>query len=168
MSTMKTTKHLAIVLTTILFSCSKDNDPTPTVEDITGSWAATAIDYTGTTTVTGSPIKIDFTGKGKDMDLAVTFNRNPATFSSKGDYTIALTSVVSGQSITQDYPFQGFFSNGTWTRDGNTITVTSAQGTQQATIVEQTATTLKINWDYVLAQGPSTMDIHGTYAFKKK
>ncbi|MBL0744218.1 DUF5004 domain-containing protein [Chryseolinea lacunae] len=168
MSTMKTTKHLAIVLATILFSCSKDNDPTPTVEDITGSWAATAIDYTGTTTVAGSPFKTDFTGKGKDMDLTVTLNKNPATFSSSGDYTIALTSVVLGQSTTQDYPFQGFLANGTWTLDGNTLTVTSAQGVQHATIVEQTATTLKINWDYVLAQGPASMDIHGTYAFKKK
>jgi hypothetical protein len=171
---MKITKLLLIGLAVIFFACSDDDDPKPTKEGLVGTWTATAIDYAGTTTtsVQGIELKSDFTGKGKDMAMSVIFNDNPATFTSAGSYTVTLTSTTAGQTITQDYPFEGFMINGTWTLDGNTITVTGANGTQKATIVEQTATTLKMKWDYdyTMSQQGATvvMKIKGTYAFKKK
>jgi hypothetical protein len=172
---MKLSKLFLIGLAVIFLSCGDDDDdPQPTSEGLAGTWTVTAIAYEGTTTTSGGGMEMeaDFTGTGKNMDLDITFNENPATFTSQGDYTIAMTTTMMGQSIKQDYPFEGFLADGTWALDGKKITVTGPNGPQEATIIEQTATTLKMEWDYVdiqSQQGVSIeMDIHGVYTFKKK
>lgn len=172
---MKITKLLLIGLAVIFFACSEDDDPKPTREGLLGGWTVTAVDYAGTTTTTvqGISAKSDFTGKGKDMAMSINFNDNPATFTSAGSYTVTLTSTTAGQTVTQDYPFEGFMINGTWALDGSTLTITNGTGTtQKATIVEQTSTTLKMKWDYdyTMSQQGATvvMKVKGTYAFTKK
>jgi hypothetical protein len=65
-----------------------------------------------------------------------------------------------------------FLTNGTWALDGKTLTITSPNGSEKATITEQTSTTLKMNWEVVeteTGQGfTMKSEIHGTYTFKKK
>jgi hypothetical protein len=175
---MKITKPLLVSLAVIFLSCGDDEDPEPTNDGLAGAWTATGIDYSGTTVITipgttNAPITGNFTGTGKNMALTVTFKENPATFTSDGSYTIALATTISGQTINQDYPFTGFLANGTWVQNGQVLTVTSGpNGPQQATIVEQTSTTLIMKWDYVYnisQQGSNTvMNIKGTYTFKRK
>ncbi len=163
-----------ISLAVIFFSCGDDDDDPQPTDGLAGTWAVTGIDYEGTTATEagGTGIIADFTGKGKNMDLTITFKENPDTFTSQGDYTIAMTIEADGQSVTQDYPFEGFLTDGTWALDGETITVTGPSGPQLATITEQTSTTLKMEWDYVhdmSQQGVTVlMNIHGTYTFKRK
>jgi hypothetical protein len=172
---MKLSKLFLISLAVIFLSCGDDDDdPQPTSEGLAGTWAVTAIAYEGTTTTSGGGMEMeaDFTGTGKNMDLDITFNENPDTFTSQGDYTIVMKTTMGGQSITQDYPFEGFLTDGTWELDGKIITVTGPSGPQEATIIEQTATTLKMAWDYTDTQSQQglsvEMDVHGVYTFKKK
>lgn len=134
----------------------------------------TGIDYEGTSTTSmqGIEMEMDFTGKGKDMDLVVTFNESPATYKSEGDYTISLTYTMQGQKFTQDVYFEGLLADGTWNLDGKTLTVDGPGGMQKGTIIELTSTTFKMEYDFIksvsLQGGISVMDIHGTYTFKKK
>ncbi len=143
---MKITKFLLLSLAVIFLSCNEDEDAKPTNEGMVGAWAITALDYKGTTTTTtqGVSIKADFTGTGKDMDLITTFNSNPNTVSSEGSYTIVLTITSMGQSTTDEYETDETVTDGNWTLSGNTLTVTSDFGPQNATILEQTSTTLKL------------------------
>jgi hypothetical protein len=143
---MKITKLLLLSLAVIFLSCSEDEDPIPTSEGMVGDWAITALDYKGTTTTTaqGVSIKADFTGTGKDMDLITTFNSNPNTVTSEGSYTIVLKTTSMGQSTTDEYEMDETVTDGTWTLNGKTLTVTSDFGPQTATILEQTSTTLKL------------------------
>jgi hypothetical protein len=143
---MKITKFLLLSLAVIFLSCSEDEDPIPTSEGMVGHWAITALDYKGTTTTTaqGVSIKADFTGTGKDMDLITTFNSNPNTVTSEGSYTIVLKTTSMGQSTTDEYEMDETVTDGTWTLNGKTLTVTSDFGPQTATILEQTSTILKL------------------------
>ena len=49
-----------------------------------------------------------------------------------------------GQSTTEEYEMDETETDGTWTLNGNTLTVTSDFGPQTATILEQTSTALKL------------------------
>ena len=93
---MKITKLLLIGLAVIFFACSEDEDPKADRAGLIGSWTVTAVDYAGTSTtsVQGVDVKANFTGKGKEMNLTATFNDNPATFTSAGDYVIEVTTTV--------------------------------------------------------------------------
>ena len=77
------------------------------------------------------------------MDLITTFNSTPNTVTSEGSYTIVLKTTYMGQSTTEEYDVDETVTDGTWTLNGKTLTVTSDVGPQTATILEQTSTTLK-------------------------
>jgi hypothetical protein len=181
---MKISKLLFLAIAVFFLSCGDDDkDPVPTGDGLAGSWTATAVDYSGTSTTKymGETLgDATFTGTGKDMDLTLTFNENPNTYVSKGSYTIALKTTMAGMTTNEDRKIEEFMLPGTWAQDGKKLTITStANGqtqTQEATIVEQTATTLKIQWDVVINeedyQGVEGMDLsnntRGTYTFKRK
>ena len=171
---MKITKLLLLSVAVVLFSCNEDDDPKPNADGLVGTWAITALDYQGTTTTTMESLSIEanFTGTGKDMDLTTTFNSDPNTVTNEGSYTIVLTTTIMGQSSTQEIIMDGVVTEGTWAVNGNTMTVTTSDGPQDATIVEQTATTLKLKVEISeseSAQGMTvTTDIVGTYTFKKQ
>lgn len=171
---MKITKLFLIGLAVILFSCSEDEDFVPTSEGMTGNWAITALDYKGNTTTTaqGVSTKVDFTGTGKDMDLITTFDMNPNTVTSEGSYTIVLKSTYMGQSITEEYEMDETVTDGTWTLNGKTLTVTNDFGDQTATILEQTSTTLKFRAELTESESDSgvtvTTKIEAIYTFTKQ
>ena len=143
---MKITKLFLLSLAVIFLSCSEDEELIPTSEGMVGNWTATSLDYKGTTTTAaqGATIKVDFTGTGKDMDLITTFDSNPNTVSSEGSYTIVLKTTYTGQSTTDEIEMDETVMDGNWTLNGKTLTVTGDYGAQAATILEQTATTLKL------------------------
>lgn len=173
---MKSTKLLLIGFAIVLFSCSKKDDPKPTFSDsaLAGSWLITDLTYSGKTTTTGSGISLtaNFTGVGKNMNMTTIFNSNPKTVSSQGSYTITLTTSILGQSDTEDTDFEDVVTDGTWSINGDKLKVVSTQGTDEATIVELTATSLKLKIDKTeteTSQGVSaTSEVHATYTFKKK
>ena len=143
---MKITKFFLLSLAVIFLSCSEDEDVKPTIEGMVGQWAITALDYKGTTTTTaqGTSIKAGFTGTGKNMDLITTFGASPNTVTSEGSYTIVLKTTYMGQSMTEEYETDETVTDGTWDLNGNTLTVTNDFGTETATVLEQTSTTLKL------------------------
>jgi hypothetical protein len=103
----------------------------------------------------------------------VTFNQNPNKVTSQGSYTIALTTVTLGQSLTEDVTFTDFFGDGTWALNGKTLTVTNAGVAQEATIVSQTSTKLVIAIDTEQTQdlggaGSIVTKVKGSYTLTKK
>ena len=170
---MKTTKLLFLSLAVIFFSCSEDDEPLPTSQGMVGTWTMTAVDYRGTstTTVMGVTAKADFTGTGKDISVMSTFNENPNTVATEGSYIIVLTTTSMGQTHTDEVAFEDVITDGTWTLDGRTLTITGPIGPQKATIVEQTSTALKMSMDVKQNQttqtGSITADIKITFTFKK-
>jgi hypothetical protein len=105
--------------------------------------------------------------------MTVTFNQNPNTVTSQGSYTIALTTITLGQSITEDVMFNGFFGDGTWVLKDKTLTVTSAGVAQEATIISQTSTKLVIAIDTEQTQdlggaGSIVTKVKGSYTLTKK
>lgn len=171
---MKNPKLLLLSLAVLLFSCSEEDDPKP-VDGLIGAWSVTALDYQGTTitTVMATSIISIFTGVAKNMDMTVTFNQNPNTVTSEGSYTIALTTITLGQSITEDFTFNDFIADGTWTVNDKTLTVTNAGVAQEATIVSQTSTTLVLAVETEQSQdlagvGSVVTSIEGVYTLTKK
>jgi hypothetical protein len=173
---MKITKLLFISIAVILFSCSEDDDPIPTSEGMVGSWTVTSIDYKGTTTTTvaGITSRADFAGTGKDMDLTTSFTASPNKVTSSGTYTIVLKTTAGGTTSTDEFLFDEIVTDGTWSLSGKTMTVTmdGGAGTQEATIMSQTDTTLvmKVDIDEVDSGGGFTMTtkVSGVYTFIKK
>jgi hypothetical protein len=170
---MKIAKFFLLSLAVVFLSCSEDEDPKPTSEGMVGTWAITGVDYKGTstTTVDGTSIKANFTGTGKDMDLTTTFSTNPNVVTSEGSYTITLTTTYMGQTTTEDYPFEEVVTDGTWTLNGNTLTITDDFGPQSATIVEQSSTRLKLKLNVSESetdQGVTySTNVEATYTFAK-
>jgi len=171
---MRIDKLFLLSLAVVLFSCSQEDDPKP-VEGLIGAWSVTALDYEGTsvTTVMATSIISSFTGVAKNMDMTVTFNQNPNTVTSQGSYTIALTTVTLGQSITEDFTFNDFIADGTWTVNDKTLTVTNAGVAQEATIISQTNTTLVLGIKTEQSQdlagvGSVATNIEGVYTLTKK
>lgn len=171
---MKITKLFLLGAALILFSCSKDSDPNPAGEGLVGTWAITAIDYKGTTTTTaqGVSFKADFTGTGKDLNLITTFTANPNTVTNEGSYSLLVTTTMMGQTMTEEYLLEEVVMDGTWTLDGSKLTITTDDGPQEATITEQTSTTLTLNvkvTESITEQGiTETTDVDGIYTFQKQ
>ena len=143
---MKTAKILMFSLAVIFLSCNEDEDPMPTKAGMVGQWVITALEYRGTTTATVDSVttKTEFTGTAKDMDLITDFEENPNTVTSEGRYTIVLKSTRKGQTTVYEYEMNETVTNGTWTLNGKTLTVTNDLGAQTATILNQTSSTLTL------------------------
>lgn len=169
---MKITKLLMLSVAVIFLSCG-DDDPMPTSSGMVGNWTVTAVDYRGTTTMSalGTNIKSDFTGTGKDMTVNTVFNENPNTVNSQGSYTIVLRTTTMGQTATEERTFDEVVTNGSWSLSGKKLTITDSHGPQEATILEQTSTALKIRVDVKESETnlgiTVTTDLHVTYTFKK-
>lgn len=171
---MKITKLLLLSVAVILFSCGDDEEFKATSQAMVGSWQITAVEYNGTSTTTaqGTSIRADFSGTGKDMNLTTTFNANPNTVTSQGSYTIVLKTTMAGQTQTEEYTMDEVVTNGTWTLEGNTLTISDPDGSEKATIVEQNSTTLRLKMDVSESETDQGITvatkIQATYTFKKK
>lgn len=171
---MKIAKLLLLSVAVTLFSCGDDEDPLPTTKAMVGTWQVSAIDYKGTTTTTlaGATAKADYTGTGKDMNLTATFTENPNNVTTQGSYTVVMKTTVDGKTQTNEVEFDEAFSNGSWSLNGRELTITSADGPETVTIVEQSATTLKIKEvvnETETDQGATiAIKLEAVYTFTKK
>ena len=170
---MKLTKLFLLSIAVIFLSCSEDEDPLPTSQGMVGTWNIAAVDYSGvtSTTVLGATAKVNFTGTGKDMNVVSTFNENPNTVETEGSYVIELKTTAGGQTTTEDVAFEDVALDGTWTLDGRALTITGPVGPQKASVLEQTATKLKISMDLKETQSAQgitiTTDIKTVFTFTK-
>ena len=133
----------------LTISCSKDDDnPAPENNgNIIGVWKGTTVNYTGSTTTTaqGQSITADYVGEAYDVDYTLTFTENPKKVVSDGSYSIELTTTVNGQSTTQNVENLELLSSGDWRINGNTLSITVDNETDDATIVELTNNNLVLN-----------------------
>ena len=130
----------------LTISCSKDDD-NPTINNngnIAGVWKGTAVDYTGNTTTSGQGqnITATYVGEAYDIDYTLTFTENPQKVISDGSYSIELTTTVNGQTTTQNVEGLTFLESGDWTMNGNTLSITVDNETNDAAILELTDNTL--------------------------
>lgn len=149
---------LAIGLT-VLSSCENDlvsappsdsieengnSDGTDVAGDLVGSWQMISFNYTGTTvtTVQGITLTADLVGVASDIDYVIEFTETPNNFSVTGGYDIELTTTSNGQSFVENVAINAS-SNGTWSKNNNTIVFTGTTVDGEATIEILNDTTLK-------------------------
>ncbi len=170
---MKLLKCLALfALILSLNACSGDDDINPNDSGIVGTWTMTELTYSGSSVnnVGSPPITTTFTGVGKDMDTTITFDEDKS-YSSIGNYTIALTYSALGQTYEQDTRVSGFLSNGIWDLVGDQLTITDSNGeTSTTTIILDDDLVVNISLENVLTQsGASTVEtIDASYRFVKQ
>jgi hypothetical protein len=136
---MKSLSYLAMLLALSLSitACSDEEAGSPNNEALVGTWRLESIDYSGTssTTVQGTTFTSVFVGEGYDLDVTVTFSEDPDTYTTDGDYSIRLTTTTQGQTVEQDFTFEGFLDDGTWERDGENVIITNGDGDVFETII---------------------------------
>jgi hypothetical protein len=170
---MKTSKLLLLVVAILLFSCGGD-DPKPAKLTLVGSWAVTAMDYTGTTSFDffGSTIVAEFTGTGKNMNLTATFSENPNQFRMTGSYTVVLVTAVAGTTTTEETQVDDASSAANWSLTDDILTLTTpGLMAQTGSIFEQTANSFKfkaIVTDIDSNSDTDAVDLEITYTFERK
>lgn len=144
MKILKLLLFTAFISLTISCSSDDDNQEATNNGEIVGVWRGTAVDYTGNTTTSGQgqTIVAEYVGVAYDIDYTLTFTENPQKVISDGSYSIELTTTVYGQSTTQNVEGLEFLSSGDWTVNGNTLSITVDNETDDAQIVELTNDTL--------------------------
>ena len=135
---------LLTVFISLTLSCSSDDDSAPSNGNIAGVWKGTAVNYYGSTSTTmqGQTINADFIGEAYDLNYTLTFSENPNTVTSEGSYSIELKTTYLGQTTTQNIENLSFLSDGVWTRNGDRLSVTVDNETDEVTIIELSATKL--------------------------
>ena len=173
---MKITRLFLFSLVVSLFSCSEKDDPKPAGDGLPGAWSMTGLEYSGTSTATfdgGGSIAATFTGVAKNIAHTVTFTENPNEVISEGSYTIVLTTNTEGIVTTNEVPITEIFMDGTWSRDGDILTITNGSIIQEGTILKQTRTELEVESDLEeiddSIEGVTvTKIVHAVYKFKRK
>ena len=161
------------LLCLFLASCSDDDEADSPPDALEGTWSLTELTYKGSNSIPGPAgiITTNYNGEGFDMDLTVEFSANPNTFTSRGNYGIALNVESLGGSSTIELPSQSFFGSGNWTRDNDKLTITmEGEVEQQATILELNESTLRIAFDVsdmVVSLG-AIDELDGTFVFTRQ
>ena len=105
-------------------------------------------------------------GKGYNVDFTFTLSENPNVSSTDGSYDIELSTTTFGQTTVQNIEDIAFAYVGTWSLDGNKLTINRDGETSVATIVELTDTLLELNIQEETtmtnngATATSTVDMH--------
>lgn len=119
----------AFVLLT-LAACSKDEPETISVNtsDLVGTWNLVSLECNDGTTVSeafGVKSTATFITTGKDYNAKATFSSNPNKYLSQGTYTSITKTTTSGQTETEETPFEDFAFTGTWKVEGNKLIVSN-------------------------------------------
>jgi hypothetical protein len=145
---MKKLKLLFVVtLALTIASCSNnDDDSSNTSGDILGTWVGVDVDYSGNsvTEFAGEEIVSDFVGEAFDVDYTLVFTENPNELVTDGSYSIELTTTTAGQTQVETVENLEFLNDGTWSKSGNELTITSNGQTTVATILELTDNSLTL------------------------
>ncbi|MEL7005708.1 MAG: lipocalin family protein [Bacteroidota bacterium] len=176
---MKFSKLFFILLAVTIFSACSDDEDAPNISEdlLVGDWELTDLDYSGTSVLTvpglGEGITSTFEGTGLNLNLDLTFTTDPNEFITQGDYGVRLVTTIEGQEVVNELENADFINNGTWTRDGNILTVTSTLGgPQEATIISVDQNSFTLGYDFeetVTELGvTNTTVVNGVYIFSRK
>ncbi len=138
-------KFCTLALLVFFVSCNKDDDASGG-DDLIRTWKVTEVNCTDGKTVVQDGTDITtttFTFTGKDITSEVIF-KDDKTFSSTGSYTQVLKTTFQGTTFTNEITFSAFATSGTWTKDGNNLTLKNASDpAQTAEITELTSSKLR-------------------------
>lgn len=153
-------------------SCTKHDATLPA--NVEGTWKVTVISYAGTsmTHIEGTDVSAKFTGKGTDMDLTLTFSKDPDVYVAKGSYHIELHTTIDGQDYPTDFADPTFLGGGTWSGDGKYVTVTNESGNiAKARLYRIDDNTITMSFDQTGTEMeggiPVQLDMHGVYVLEK-
>ncbi len=158
---MKTVRLLSLFFILIFTACSSDDALVVATENLSGSWNLQRFDTEITTSfnVLGLPVTSRSDAIAEDIDVQITFSENPNTVVSDGSYTLVITTTVLGESQTEEISTTDEILSGTWTLNGNEVTITSTepdieQDFQQITyrIIELTETRLRMRANFETTQ----------------
>ncbi|MDH7912421.1 lipocalin family protein [Winogradskyella sp. SYSU M77433] len=155
---MKKLSLLFVAYLFVLTSCSSDDsDSSSNISgDILGTWVGVDVDYYGDTVTEagGQTVTSDFVGEAYDVDYTLTFTENPNELVSEGSYSVELTTTTLGQTQVDNIENLEFLEDGTWTQEGNQLTITNNGVSSQGTILELTDTSLvlELNQETDLSQ----------------
>ncbi|MCB4808992.1 lipocalin family protein [Tamlana sp. 62-3] len=137
---------LFVVLSSFLWSCSGDseNGSNQDIDDLVGTWVAQNIETTGTATfeVLDQNITAPITGEGYDVDFSLTFSENPNNYTTEGSFGLEISITYLFQTMSERIDDQEFLGSGTWSKDGNVLTIVENGETTVLTISELTNTSL--------------------------
>lgn len=125
---------IAILFLGTLLSCSSDDDENNNTGSILGTWDLVSLDYSGNSVASGTTTT--FVGEAFDINGDLSFTDNPNGYVGDTMYSIHLTSTTMGQDFETDLTnLSSVNGNGTWSLDGDQLTITPASGsTAQETI----------------------------------
>ncbi|GAA4974204.1 lipocalin family protein [Algibacter aquimarinus] len=143
---MKKLSILFFVLSTILVSCSSDDDGANISASIVGKWIATDIEFEGdiSAVVEGERINFTFTGEPTDLDHSLTFTESPNEVVSEGGFDLEVTTNLGGFTDTETVEGESIVETGSWEQNGNLLTVANSGEGGDIEIFELTATRLII------------------------
>ena len=154
---MKNKIILFLAVVFALTSCTNNNSGsniTVTESDLAGIWNVTDTYQEGTTTTTifGEEIVGTFVATGRDYDFTYDFGTNPNTLTANGSYIATVSLTVAGQTETTEEPVTTVdgLSSGTWSVNGNILSVTANGETTEAVIEEFDGNRLVIRADYLI------------------
>lgn len=143
------TKILTLALLVFFTACKKDDETDGGGDDLVRTWKVVEVSCTDgkTTTTDGTDvITATYTFTGKNITSTVVF-KDDKTFSSTGSYTQVLKTTLQGQTFTSEITLNDFASTGTWSKQGNTLTIKDNMNqTQDAEIVELTSAKLRLKY----------------------
>ena len=126
----------AFSLLILVFSCGKDDDPVAAKGDLEGDWTATAFNATIETSSAGVQLStLKLTGTSFDYDL----NLDGSNFTTSGGYSATQEVISAGVNQTTDVDYANINGTGTYTTDGNMMTVNGAFFELQANGIPGTA-----------------------------
>ncbi len=142
---MKKVLFLMIMSLIVFTSCENDLVSAPpsdsiitgdTSGDIVGRWDLKSLTYTGTnivTTTDGVENQI-IDGVGSNFNYLMNITDSPNNYSIIGSFDVQFTVTIGDDEITTNETTSGS-SNGSWTKNGNTLT-TIEEGSSEALIAE--------------------------------
>lgn len=170
------TLYLLSLLLLISTACEKEEGNLEVNSDnIAGEWEMSGFTYGGRSTqeAGGETYRSNFAGNGRDIAYQVTFNSD-GTYTSSGSYTIDITYAFGGQEFSQAVTINDALGTGTYTLNGDEITITRDEDGESsvATIVELTSESLFFELQQTRTnsgQGTtSTAIIDGDFRFRRK
>ena len=140
--------YLSALLLVASFGCGDDDDAPASVA---GTWTVERYDIVSAVTADGETNTINSTITGKNgTDLLMIFAESPNTYTFEGEPVLTSTTTQDGTTTTTSEDLESGYS-GTWTRDGNTLTLTDPEGDETImTLDELTGNTLRSGGEYTI------------------
>lgn len=169
-------RHLIAVslISVFMTSCNKADEGHSLANELSGTWQASAIHFSGTSIQTeGDSSPQNFVGEGYSILLKLNFNTDPAQFSPLGGYVVRLTDERDSLGNVTEWMNPGFMASGVWSVNGDQLLVEDIKGEiQHADIFSVKDSTLTLGYDFSYQVNQSeymvTYQVHGIYEFVRK